>query len=150
MDPPGMVHALTEIHRLLKPGGVLVDIHPVPYWSFVRVVRSNEVLFESELPEGYWEGVLYAEKALASSTARGQFVAENTRDFGFMTYAPSIEILRAHRELMEAYDQTPIAPEVLDLQDRVFDEASAMLSKLDESARVAYHEKGRMTRMVPQ
>jgi SAM-dependent methyltransferase len=30
MEHRGMVHALQEIRRLLKPRGILIDIHPVP------------------------------------------------------------------------------------------------------------------------
>lgn len=29
MPREGMVHALHEIHRLLRPGGILIEIHPV-------------------------------------------------------------------------------------------------------------------------
>jgi len=28
MEHEGMVHALEEIHRLLKPAGTLIEIHP--------------------------------------------------------------------------------------------------------------------------
>jgi hypothetical protein len=36
MEYGGMVHALEEIHRLLKPSGRLIDIHPVAEASWLN------------------------------------------------------------------------------------------------------------------
>lgn len=81
-----MVHSLEETHRLLEPVGVLIDIHPVPNWSFIKLVHLGEVIFERQMPEDDWQDVLMAESALAKAAERGLYIAQGSQDFNFLAY----------------------------------------------------------------
>lgn len=144
-----MVHALEEIHRLLRPGGVLIDIHPVPMWSFIKVYRGGKVLFEERLPETYWEEVNRAEGALAKVVDRGLFVVEMADEFDFLTYASSVGELRAHRELMDAYDDSPKEEAAVLREEELAAQIETILRKSGKGAQVAVHERGRLARMRP-
>src|SRR5919204_397683 len=52
MEHEGMVHALEEIHRLLRPAGTLIEIHPAIGSPFVEVRSGGNVAF-SEPDPGY-------------------------------------------------------------------------------------------------
>jgi hypothetical protein len=149
MEYEGMVHALEELHRLLKPDGVLIDIHPVPMWSFIKVYRRGEVLFEEMLPETYWEDVNRAERALAEVVEGGLFVVEMADKFDFLTYASSVGELRAYRELMDAFDDSPKDEAAVLREEELAAQVETILRKSGKGAEVAIHERGRMARMRP-
>jgi len=44
MAAEGMVHALEITHSLLKPGGLLIDIHPTSQPPRVEIHRDGEIL----------------------------------------------------------------------------------------------------------
>ena len=56
----GMVHALEEIHRLLKPDGMLINIHPVPEGYFIKVIQGDRTLFAERKRETCSEDVIHA------------------------------------------------------------------------------------------
>jgi hypothetical protein len=52
MEHEGMVHALEEIHRLLRRAGTLIEIHPALEVPFVEVRSNREPSFREDDP-GY-------------------------------------------------------------------------------------------------
>jgi hypothetical protein len=87
-----MVHALEEIHRLLKPGGFLIDIHPVSEPSFIEIHHSGNIDLVGQLTVHQWcvdfEG---ADNALSEIVQRGLFTVEHKRMFDTLTYYDSAE-----------------------------------------------------------
>jgi SAM-dependent methyltransferase len=57
MEHEGMVHALEEIRRLLKPDGILVNLLPVPEGSFIEVHYDGRILFAERKRETCSEDV---------------------------------------------------------------------------------------------
>jgi hypothetical protein len=51
-----MVHALEEIHRLLRPNGTLIDIRPYAEPTIVEVISGDQTLFAEPKREHDHEG----------------------------------------------------------------------------------------------
>jgi hypothetical protein len=150
MEHQGMVHALEEIHRLLNPGGLLVDIHPVPELTSIRVYDHGEVLFEeSQVDADDEEEVIRAERALAEVADRGLFVVGMSHEFDFQTYASSVSELWDYLELMSAFVNSPKDEAAAMREQELAARVEKILRKAGERAKVAYYEKGKITRMRP-
>jgi hypothetical protein len=142
-----MVHALEAIHRLLRPGGCLIDIHPFSDERTVEIYEGNEIAFSETVPAFSGDEIRRAEAALADVVRRRLFVAERAASFDFRIYASSIAELYAYVEDDGARDEGPA--------DEAFARwAAEMLPRLDEQmraagegARIAYRERAHITRL---
>lgn len=78
-----MVHALGEIHRVLAPDGVLIDLRPLcDRWS-VEVVSARETHvtgYVTDLPLGLADDAA-ANRAMAQAEANGWFTREKETFF---------------------------------------------------------------------
>ena len=144
-----MVHALEEIHRLLNPGGRLVDIYPIPELTLIRVYNHGEVLLEEPLVDTDDEDVIRAERALAEVADRGLFVVGMSHEFDFQTYASLVGEHRDYLELMNAFDNSPKDEAAALREQELAARVEKILRKSGEGAEVAYYEKGKITRMRP-
>jgi hypothetical protein len=149
MEPEGMVHALEEIHRLTRPGGTLIEIHPALEYPFLEV-RANGELLSSEDDPGfdYEEDSRLAEAAVATVVGRDVFVLEERRRFELRTHASSLEELREHWTLADAYDPD----EKEELLARRAEEMHARAHEVLErspGAELVYVEPATMSRLTP-
>jgi hypothetical protein len=95
MEYAGMVHALEEIHRLLKPPGVLIDIHPVSETSPVEIHQNGKINPVGELSVPQWcVDYQQADKALTEIVQRGLFAVELERVFDSLTHYVSVDEMR--------------------------------------------------------
>lgn len=83
-----MVHALGEIHRILKPNGILIDLRPVEEnWS-VEVVSSagwQAAGRLNDMPIGLADDEA-AFKAMKEAESLGWFSRDKDGDFAFFYY----------------------------------------------------------------
>ena len=83
-----MVHALSEIHRVLKPNGTLLDLRPLEdSWS-VEVVSSAGWQVSgrlSDLPVGIADDEA-ANQAMREVEVRGWFIQKTVQEFPFFYY----------------------------------------------------------------
>lgn len=104
-----MVHALEKIYTLLKPDGVLIDIHPTPEPAAV-VVR----VADRWLPAGWIDEVSdyveyeWADAALQAATETGLFELEHRGAFEFVWHADSVADLLAY--LADEWEDARIDP----------------------------------------
>lgn len=80
-----MVHALNEVHRVLEPGGILIDLRPVEENWAVEVVSSAGYQVAgrlSDLPIGIADDKA-AFKAMGEAESLGWFSKEKDSEFGF-------------------------------------------------------------------
>ncbi|MCI0632850.1 MAG: hypothetical protein L0206_02885 [Actinobacteria bacterium] len=146
-----MVHALEEIRRLLRRGGTLIDIHPVLEAPTIEVHSGDTVSF-AELDPGYdYEGDLrYAEDAVGVVLERGLFVLDGRREFDFITYGSSVAELRDFMAKTGAYDDRPEDQALVGREAELYARVEDVMRGSREQADVAYHERGRMTRLTPR
>jgi SAM-dependent methyltransferase len=150
MEPEGMVHALEEIHRILKPTGTLIEIHPAVDSPPVVEVRSAGTVTFSEADPGfdYLDDLRRAEEAVATALDRGVFVIHERRRFELRTHAASVEELRDHWAAYGAYDPEEKDPGIAERQDRMYGRAHEALRRWP-GAELVYIEPATMSRLTP-
>lgn len=145
-----MVHALEEIHRLLKPTGTLIEIHPsVDAPPFVEV-RANGLLSFSEADPvfDYEDDLRHADAAVATVLDRGSFVLDDRRTFELRTYAASVKELRDHWILVGAYDPEEPEETLMRRRDEMYGRAQEALDAGSGRAEVIYVEPATMSRLT--
>src|SRR5438034_1044458 len=149
MDRAGMVHALEEIHRIVRPDGVLIEIHPVPEAPAIEIRSGGDLAFrESDPSYDYEDDLLHAERTAREMVRRGRFSLDATRDFDFATHASSIDELREYWAVHGAYDDTPKGEALIRRENDLYQRAEQVLAGLPDAS-VVYHERGRLSRMTP-
>lgn len=143
-----MVHALEEIHRVLRPDGTLIDIHPFAEPPQVKVIENNRILFAEPKREGDHEGIQSADRAVAQVLGRKLFVAERNHDFDFFSYASSVPELRDFWDSYNAFNESPKELAFLEYEDEVFARAEAVLRGSGEDAEAVIHERVGITRLT--
>lgn len=111
MAPEGMVHALESIRDLLKPGGILVDIHPTGEPPRIEVQIGDQFHLAGLLQESddfieYFQ----ADQALQHAVHLGWFSLQASLEFTFTTVAPDPETLFAF--LRAEWHDAVLLPEV--------------------------------------
>ena len=90
-----MVHALEEIRRLLKPTGILIDIHPVAESSPIEIHQGGKIDLAGDLSVRQWcTDYEQADMALSEITQRGLLAVERESVFDSLTHYDSVEELR--------------------------------------------------------
>jgi len=148
MSPEGMVHALEEAHRLLTPGGVLVDIHPFVEPSHLEVHRRGRRSFSQPWEDCPPEGYHQADRALSWAVRSGLFIRERRASFEYLVYADSVSGLQAYLAEQSGFqgeggDEAEAARQVA-LFARLAD-AHALAG---EGAEVASRDRAHITRLV--
>jgi hypothetical protein len=150
MAHEGMVHALEEIHRLLRPAGILIEIHPAVAPSPFVEVRSNGGLsFSEEDPVfDYVEDLRHAEAAVASVVDRSVYDLQGRRRFELRTHATSVREMREHWACVGAYD--PAEPEegLVRRRDDMYARAAASLDSAPGVTDLIYVEPAQISRLV--
>jgi len=150
MEVEGMVHALEEIQRLLRPDGCLIDIHPIREAPLIRVYKGRNLLFaESDPGYDYDEDIRHAEEALDEIRQRGLFRIEGSAELDLVTHGSSVAEVRDYWAKYGAYDDSPKDNEVTALQDQVYARADEIMRTTGGETEIAYHERARITRLKP-
>ena len=144
-----MVHALEEIHRLLLPDGVLIDIHPARQTPLVEVHVDGRIVVTETYPRSHDDDLVRAEEALAEIVRRGAFAEKAVRAFEFMTYGSSVAELRAFFEEVGAYDTSPIDDQVAARRNAMYARVEEVRRRTGKQAEIGFRESTRMSRLVP-
>jgi hypothetical protein len=133
-----MVHALELIHRLLKPDGQLIDIHPSTEAATLEVRVRDRHLPAGWLQEedDYIEYEL-ADAALDQVVETGLFALERSGEFRFIWHADTLDELRAY--LAEEWQDAIV-------DDLTFMRAEELLATFERDKEVILHETIRIAR----
>jgi hypothetical protein len=106
------VHVLRQLHRALRPSGLLLDIHPQPEDPRVEIVHPEGSVSVGAID---WtvdsREIRDARKRLAVIVREGLFRLENRRWFDLAAYHESVDAWLAYRE--DRGQTSPIPDEVL-------------------------------------
>jgi hypothetical protein len=149
MPPEGMVHALEEIRRLLRPRGILADIRPVQSATRIEVHCGGTVAYSAPVPGQTFDDLRWADDAVAQAIAGGLYVQDGALDFSWRTYASSVAELRDFVARESAFDTGPSTVWTA-LQEREFAaRIEAALQAAGEGAEVVRLTPARIARLVP-
>lgn len=149
MTPQGMVHALDEIHRLLKPGGCLIDIHPFAEAPLYKVRKGMKILFSQPKPDFNPDDYLCADHTLAGAVAEGKYTLERSGEFEYIIHAASTAELIEYYRAIDAYDITPEANEITPLEAQFLNQIDEIIKSAGAGAEITTHEWVHIARMVP-
>jgi hypothetical protein len=149
MEPAGMVHALEEIHRLLKPEGCLIDIHPLIGEACIEVRLGRKITFAEVVPAFDNEAIRHAEDALTRVDQHQLFVVERGAVFDFLIYASSFTELRAYYEEANAFDENSRDEAAAEWALELAPGVEEAMRTAGEGAEVVYREKAKISRMKP-
>ena len=121
-----MVHALETIHDLLKPGGVLLYIHPTNEPAAIALRLREQIIPAGWINESddYVE-YEWADAAVNAAVNDGLFTQERCGTFEFVWHADSMNELRAY--LAEEW------------KDAIIDDVTAM--RIEELLKLPVHDK---------
>lgn len=143
------MHALGESHRLLKPAGILVDIHPLPDPPVLAVFRDEKRIFLEEAPSQGADAYRQADRAIADAVRSHLFALEESTVVDFLTHAPSAATLDSHLTTASEFDKAPGDPEVEVRWADLFSRADKAAGAAIEGVDVVLLEKARITSLRP-
>jgi hypothetical protein len=152
MEYGGMVHALEEIHRLLKPNGALIDIHPVSEPSTIEIRQTGRVDLVGLLSVRQWCFEFeQADIALAEVIQRGVFNVERDALFDLPThYASAAELGTDLKESIEIFARdAQAAIEPLPHIQALTARAEELMRAAASGAELIVHERTHISRLTP-
>jgi hypothetical protein len=144
-----MVHALESIHRLLKPDGRLIDIHPFAEAPLIEIHQEGKIAFVEPQPAAAVEDMQQADNALAHVIRHGLFGVERASEFEFRVYASTVSELRDFLAEAEAYDNTRLDEAAAAQQEALAARVEGLMRVAGAGAEVAYFERARIARLAP-
>ena len=147
-----MVHALEEIHRLLKPDGALIDIHPVSEPSLIEIHQAGKVDRVGLLSVRQWCFEFeQADIALAEIIQRGMFTVERNALFDLPTHYTSAAELGADlKDSVEIFARdAKAAIEPLPHVEALSARAEELMRAAVSGAELIVHERTHISRLRP-
>jgi len=147
-----MVHALEGVHRLLKPTGVLIDIHPVAEASPVEIHQEGTIELVGHLSVRQWcMDFEQADVALADIKQRGRFAVEQESEFDSFTYYDSAaEMGAAVKESIDKFARdAQSAAEAIPHAEALAARAEELLRTAGSGAELRIREGTHISRLRP-
>ncbi len=144
-----MVHALENIHRLLKPDGSLIDLHPFAEAPLIEIHQGGKVAFTEPMPVYAVEDIHQAENALAHVIQHRWFAIERASEFDFRIYASTVIELRDFLAEAEAFADSPPDEEAAAQEKELAAYVEGLMRAAGAGAEVASHERVRIARLAP-
>lgn len=92
------MHVLHRVHRWLRPGGLVLDIHPEPEDARVEVRAGNRVRFVGPYARAaIYDNIHRARDTLAGLVGEGLFARERSTAFEVLYHFPSVDAWLAYR-----------------------------------------------------
>ncbi len=135
-----MVHALNEIHRVLAPDGILIDLRPMLDRWPLEVVSANkhqEAGRVTDLAEPLSDDRA-ANQAVAEIARRGRFVRHREETFSFFYYWDTPKEMQEYLS-EEWYD-------VIHVEDSLWNDLRSLWATSNADARVRIRVKMLITR----
>jgi len=136
MEPESMVHALEQIHALLEPGGILINIQPEgELVEFYAVLNTGEQFIGYMLETDDYIEYFQAIEAIETATGMGLFQSEKVDTFEFRAHAASFDEMKTFLE--ENWSDAVITDEVIASAKKLEDKHGVYKTILREKVKVS-------------
>ena len=126
-----MVDALREAHRVLVPGGTVVDLRPLTARVVVEVVTADRADWAAEADAyGAAEDDASADAAVRHALSCGWFVLRRSDRFDFEVYCDTAADLKAYAEKGRRMREAKIPYEDLERRRREVSAATGQAARL--------------------
>jgi hypothetical protein len=135
-----MVHALRHAHKLLRPGGLLINVQDLPIPHVIEV-HSAEVVTKAGwmMESNDFNDERAALNALSQVVSEGNFQLEDEKDFGFKQHFD--DVLEFQQWLAEGWETAVLPDKTIQRLEDIFGQA-------DQLAKVVLKTPTRMTRLI--
>lgn len=134
-----MVHALQLTHKLLRPGGLLINVHDLPVPHLIELAASDVVHKAGWiLDKDDFDTTRASLNALTQVVADGFFVLEDERNFIYKIYADNLEELQA---FLAEWWESALLP------DRTVQRLESLAADSTEPTRIVISLQARMTKL---
>lgn len=131
-----MVHALEQIHALLEPGGILINIQPEgELVEFYAVLDTGEQFIGYMLETDDYVEYFQAKDAIETATGMGMFQNEKVACFEFCVHAESFKEMKTYLE--ENWSDAVITDEVVASAKNLEDKHGAYKTILREKVKLS-------------
>ena len=147
-----MVHALEEIRRLLKPTGILIDIHPVAESSPIEIHQGGKIDLAGDLSVRQWcTDYQQADIALTEIKQRGLFALERELIFDSLThYASATELRTSLKESIDKFARdAQSADEDVPQVEALAERAEEVMQAATSGAELIIRERTHISRLRP-
>ena len=134
-----MVHALQQVHKLLHPNGLLINVNDLPTPNVIEV-QSPETTYKVGWLQDRedFRDTLAAFNALAQVVADGFFMLEDERDLDYNIYVDDVPELQ---EWLAEWWSSAILP------DRIIQRLEELIRDASPPARIVLRLRPRMTKL---
>lgn len=144
MPRESVVDALNIIHRALRPGGIVLDVHPLPAPAPLELRSPDGTctpVGQTVYSKTFNETITLAEDSLAASLNNGLFAEEQHTDFDSVHHFTTLNLWTQFRE---AYpdDYLPATDELIATVTQAFDTPNTRLLMAEPARATRYRALG--------
>lgn len=134
-----MVHALQLTHSLLRPGGLLINVHDLPVPHLIELTVSDSIHKAGWISDkDDYDTARASLNAIVQVAADGLFILEDERNFIYTIYADNLEELRA---FLAEWWESALLPK------RTVQRLEAFAAETSDPTRIAIRLQARMTKL---
>lgn len=134
-----MVHALQLAHKLLRPGGLLINVHDLPVPHLIELAATDAVHKAGWISDkDDYDATRASLNTIVQVAADGLFVLEDERNFIYTIYADNLDELRA---FLAEWWESALLPE------RTVQRLDAFAAETSDPTRIAIRLQARMTKL---
>jgi hypothetical protein len=134
-----MVHALKIAHKLLKPEGLLVNIHNLPVPHVIEIRTAGFIIKAGWLTDSTdFESERLAFEALAKVVSEGIFLLEDERDFSYNVHPDDLHELQ---EWLAEWWETAVLP------DKTIQRVEDLIRQMGQTAKIVLKVPARMIKL---
>jgi hypothetical protein len=144
MARESVVDALNIIHHALRPGAILLDVHPLAAPAPLQLRTADGTtapVGQTDYSDTFNETVALAEQALAQHQSDGLFTEDKHTDFDSVHHFTTAELWERFR-IKDAQDYVPATDDLIATVNQALADPETQLLMAEHARATRYRAKG--------